>query len=85
MLLLALFSVLAGSPGFKISLLSGVLSMNTVVDGAVPGDATRRRNDSVGVDTIYIGVSGVRVYKEMLRQLKSLGRMFIPVNDDKGS
>ena len=37
-----------------------------------------------GWDAIHVGASATEVHPEMLAQLKSPGRMFIPVDDDAG-
>ncbi|KAK0624327.1 protein-L-isoaspartate O-methyltransferase [Immersiella caudata] len=37
-----------------------------------------------GWDAIHVGASAARVHEEMLGQLKSPGRMFIPVDDEEG-
>ncbi|KAK0648076.1 protein-L-isoaspartate O-methyltransferase [Cercophora newfieldiana] len=37
-----------------------------------------------GWDAIHVGASAARVHEEMLEQLKSPGRIFIPVDDDEG-
>ncbi|KAK4160499.1 protein-L-isoaspartate O-methyltransferase-domain-containing protein [Cladorrhinum sp. PSN259] len=40
--------------------------------------------ENTGWDAIHVGASAVEIHKELLDQLKSPGRMFIPV-DDEGS
>jgi len=37
-----------------------------------------------GWDAIHVGASAAEVHEELLKQLRSPGRMFIPVDDEKG-
>lgn len=40
--------------------------------------------DSGGWDVIHVGASAATLHPELVAQLRSPGRMFIPVNDEEG-
>ncbi|KKY30345.1 putative protein-beta-aspartate methyltransferase [Diaporthe ampelina] len=40
--------------------------------------------DEAGWDVIHVGASAVKVHDELVQQLRSPGRMFIPVDDEDG-
>lgn len=41
--------------------------------------------EEAGWDVIHVGASAVRVHDELVQQLRSPGRMFIPVDDEDGA
>ncbi|KAH9890768.1 protein-L-isoaspartate O-methyltransferase [Xylariomycetidae sp. FL2044] len=57
-----------------------------VVPSATTSSGTGRQEDKEGNeggwDAIHVGAAAVRLHDELVAQLRSPGRMFIPVNDD---
>lgn len=53
------------------------------VGGLADADAPNR-HEAGGWDAIHVGAAAVQLHDELVRQLRSPGRMFIPVTDDGG-
>ncbi|KAI1385177.1 protein-L-isoaspartate O-methyltransferase [Hypoxylon trugodes] len=56
------------------------------VGGPANGDAEGevRKDEEGGWDAIHVGAAAVELHEELIRQLRSPGRMFIPVGDGGG-
>ncbi|KAI0118035.1 protein-L-isoaspartate O-methyltransferase [Hypoxylon sp. NC0597] len=51
------------------------------VGGPADADAPTKRDEEGGWDAIHVGAAAVELHDELVQQLRSPGRMFIPVED----
>lgn len=50
----------------------------------VVGDGRKGYVNEEGWDAIHVGAAAVTLHQELIEQLKSPGRIFIPVGDERG-
>ncbi|TVY26464.1 putative protein-L-isoaspartate O-methyltransferase [Lachnellula hyalina] len=62
----------------------GMEMMSTGLVEFVVGDGRKGLKDEEGWDAIHVGAAAVELHEELIEQLRSPGRIFIPVEDSDG-
>ncbi|TVY87205.1 putative protein-L-isoaspartate O-methyltransferase [Lachnellula willkommii] len=62
----------------------GAMMMSNGLVEFVVGDGRKGLKDEEGWDAIHVGAAAVELHEELIEQLRSPGRIFIPVEDPNG-
>ncbi|KAH7018129.1 uncharacterized protein B0I36DRAFT_335354 [Microdochium trichocladiopsis] len=74
-----------GGGGSSTSSSSSTNTTTTSKTTQTEGQNGPKGNDEGGWDAIHVGAAAVTLHDDLLRQLRSPGRLFIPVEDEDGS